>query len=63
MILTFSAVLVFGAAAAFLLKTRSLGFGAGLVAFLFGFFTASTGASEPIRAVVEACATALADIA
>lgn len=62
MILTISAVLLFGTAAAFLLRSHALGFGSGLIAFLFGFFTASTGASEPIRNVIEAIARAVADL-
>ena len=62
MILTLSAVLVFGLLVAVLLKTKSLGVGVGLAAFLFGFFTASTGAAKPIREVVAALAKALSDL-
>lgn len=61
--ITLSAVLLFGAAAAFLLRSRALGFGSGLVAFLFGFFTAATGAAGPIRDVVTSLARALGSIA
>ncbi|MFC8095250.1 hypothetical protein [Streptomyces sp. NPDC057301] len=62
MILNISAVLLFGAASAFAVKTRSAGGGAALVLFLFGFFTAGTGAYEPIHDVVQACADALSDL-
>ncbi|NEE12069.1 hypothetical protein G3M58_37140 [Streptomyces sp. SID7499] len=59
MILNISAVLLFGAASAFAVKTKSAGGGAALVLFLFGFFTAGTGAYEPIRNLVQASADAL----
>ncbi|MFF9772025.1 hypothetical protein ACF1GT_36655 [Streptomyces sp. NPDC014636] len=59
MILNISAVLLFGAASAFAVKTRSAGGGAALVLFLFGFFTAGTGAYEPIHNLVQASAEAL----
>ena len=59
MILNISAVLLFGAASAFAVRTRSAGGGAALVLFLFGFFTAGTGAYEPIHNLVQASADAL----
>lgn len=59
MILNISAVLLFGAASVFAVKTRSAGGGAALVLFLFGFFTAGTGAYEPIHNLVQASADAL----
>lgn len=59
MILNISAVLLFGAASALAVKTRSVGAGAALVLFLFGFFTAGTGAYEPIHNMVQASADAL----
>jgi hypothetical protein len=59
MILNISAVLLFGAASALAVKTRSAGGGAALVLFLFGFFTAGTGAYEPIHNLVQASAEAL----
>ncbi|MFE8013452.1 MULTISPECIES: hypothetical protein [Streptomyces] len=62
MILNISAVLLFGAASAFAVKTKSAGGGAALVLFMFGFFTAGTGAYEPIHNLVEAFAAALNDI-
>ncbi|WP_330348741.1 hypothetical protein [Streptomyces sp. NBC_00582] len=60
MILNISAVLLFGAASAFAVRTKSAGGGAALVLFMFGFFTAGTGAYEPIHNLVQASADALA---
>ncbi|MFF9116258.1 hypothetical protein ACF09Y_11750 [Streptomyces massasporeus] len=59
MILDISAVLLFGAASIFAVKTKSAGGGAALVLFLFGFFAAGTGAYEPIHNLVRASADAL----
>ncbi|AXE87538.1 MULTISPECIES: hypothetical protein [unclassified Streptomyces] len=59
MILNVSAVLLFGAASVFAVKTKSAGGGAALVLFLFGFFAAGTGAYEPIHNLVQASADAL----
>jgi curli biogenesis system outer membrane secretion channel CsgG len=59
MILSVSAVLLFGAASALAVKTKSAGGGAAIVLFLFGFFAAGTGAYEPIHNLVQASADAL----
>ncbi|MEU0894231.1 hypothetical protein CLM62_05495 [Streptomyces sp. SA15] len=59
MIFDISAVLLFGAASALAVKTKSAGGGAAIVLFLFGFFAAGTGAYEPIRDLVQASADAL----
>ncbi|MFJ8730331.1 hypothetical protein [Streptomyces bauhiniae] len=59
MVLDISAVLLFGAASAFAVRTRSANGGAALVLFLFGFFAAGTGAYEPIHNLVQASADAL----
>ena len=59
MIFDISAVLLFGAASVFAVKTKSAGGGAALVLFLFGFFAAGTGAYEPIHNLVQASAEAL----
>jgi hypothetical protein len=59
MVLNISAVLLFGAASALAVKTRSAGAGAAMVLFLFGFFVAGTGAYEPIHNLVQASADAL----
>lgn len=58
-----SAVLLFGAASAFAVKSKSSGAGAATVLFLFGFFAAGTGAYEPIANLVQSSATALSDLA
>ncbi|MFG6297056.1 MULTISPECIES: hypothetical protein [Streptomyces] len=62
MILNISAVLLFGAASAFAVRTKSAGGGAALVLFLFGFFAAGTGAYEPIHNLVQASTDALAEL-
>lgn len=59
MMLNLSAVLLFGAASFFAVKTKSAGGGAAIVLFLFGFFAAGTGAYEPIHNLVQASADAL----
>ncbi|MGW4905958.1 hypothetical protein [Streptomyces sp. NPDC004270] len=60
--LTISAVLLFGAASAFAIKTKSAGGFAATVLFLFGFFAAGTGAYEPIHNLVQAAADAAAQL-
>jgi hypothetical protein len=62
MTLNISAVLLFGAASVFAVKSKSAGGGAAIVLFLFGFFAAGTGAYDPIHNVVSACADALSDL-
>ncbi|MFE4961667.1 hypothetical protein [Streptomyces sp. NPDC056660] len=62
MALTISAVLLFGAASAFAVKTKSAGGFAATVLFLFGFFAAGTGAYEPIHNLVQASAAALTQL-
>ncbi|MGW0370747.1 hypothetical protein ACWDZW_17900 [Streptomyces coeruleorubidus] len=59
MMLNISAVLLFGAASVFAVKTKSAGGGAAIILFLFGFFAAGTGAYEPIHNLVQASADAL----
>ncbi|GHE36709.1 hypothetical protein GCM10018785_02940 [Streptomyces longispororuber] len=61
MILNISAVLLFGAASALAVRTRAAGGAAATALFLFGFFTAGTGAYEPIHNLVQAAADALAE--
>jgi hypothetical protein len=62
MMLNISAVLLFGAASFFAVKTKSAGGGAAIVLFLFGFFAAGTGAYEPIHNLVQASADALTSL-
>jgi curli biogenesis system outer membrane secretion channel CsgG len=61
-VLSISAVLLFGAASALAVKTKSAGGGAAVVLFLFGFFAAGTGAYEPIHNLVQASADAIAQL-
>ncbi|MFF4573663.1 hypothetical protein [Streptomyces sp. NPDC001410] len=58
MIVTLSAVALLGVLAFVLLRGRYVGPFSALVLFLFGFFTAGTGAAGPIRAVCRALAEA-----
>ncbi|MEW2317893.1 hypothetical protein [Streptomyces bauhiniae] len=62
MVLDISAVLLFGAASTFAVRTRSANAGAALALFLFGFFAAGTGAYEPIHNLVQASADALSTL-
>ncbi|GAQ73826.1 hypothetical protein [Streptomyces reticuliscabiei] len=62
MTVVFSAVLLFGIASVVAVKTRSAGFGAAVLLFLFGFFAAGTGAYEPIRDLVASFAHFAADL-
>jgi hypothetical protein len=61
-VITFSLVLFFGFVLALLLRVKALSFGAALVAMLFGFFLASTGANGPITQLTAAAITALSDL-
>ncbi|MDF3299982.1 hypothetical protein [Streptomyces tropicalis] len=54
MIVTLSAVALFGVLAFVLLRGRYVGPFSALVLFLFGFFTAGTGAAGPVRALCRA---------
>ncbi|MER7573036.1 hypothetical protein [Streptomyces sp. NPDC126514] len=60
MTLTVSTVLLFGIASVVAVKTRATGPGAAVLLFLFGFFTAGTGAHEPINDLVASFADFLA---
>jgi hypothetical protein len=62
MAVTVSAVLLFGIALFFLLRSKTLGVGAALIAVLFGFYLAQTGVATPIRHGVAAIATDLSRI-
>jgi hypothetical protein len=62
MVLSISAVLLFGAASIFAIKSRSTSFGAALVVFLFGFYVAATGAAQPINDVMTNLAHSLAQM-
>ncbi|WUD73802.1 hypothetical protein OG937_19965 [Streptomyces sp. NBC_00510] len=62
MALTVSAVLLLGIAAYFTVRTKAANGAAAVVLFLFGFFTAGTGAYDPIRNLCAALAASLADL-
>ncbi|MBC3986614.1 hypothetical protein H8N01_29550 [Streptomyces sp. AC536] len=62
MTLTISAVLLFGAVSFFAVKTKSTGAGAAVLLFLFGFFTAGTGAYGPIHDLVASFARFLSQL-
>ncbi|MFA3838625.1 hypothetical protein [Streptomyces aureus] len=54
MIVTLSAVALFGVLTAVLLRSRYVGPLSATAVFLFGFFVADTGASSAVRAVLRA---------
>ncbi|MER5952389.1 hypothetical protein [Streptomyces sp. NPDC001893] len=54
MLVTLSAVAFFGILTFALLRGRIVGPLAALAVFLFGFFTADTGAADAVRAVLRA---------
>jgi hypothetical protein len=62
-ILTISAVLVFGVASVFAIRAKSTSFGgAVVVVFLFGFYAAATGAAHPINQLMASVAQTLAQM-
>jgi len=62
MVITIPLVLLLAAALAALLRFKALGFGAAVVAALFGFYLAATDASDTVTQLVTAVTGALADI-
>jgi hypothetical protein len=62
MAVNLSAVLLFGAALLFMLRAKTLGFGAALVALLFGFYLARTGVAPLVSSAVNSVFTALSHI-
>ncbi|GAO08439.1 hypothetical protein TPA0598_04_00750 [Streptomyces lydicamycinicus] len=54
MAITVSLVVLFGLVMFFLLRSKTLGWGSAFVAVMFGFFLASTGASDPINQLTHA---------
>jgi hypothetical protein len=62
MTLTISAVLLFGIASVIAVKTKSTSASAASLLFLFGFFTAGTGAYGPIHDLVVSFARFLSDL-
>jgi hypothetical protein len=61
-ILSVSAVLLFGTGTALALRFKSTSFGAAVVVFLFGFYVAATGAATPINQFMASVAQTLADM-
>ncbi|MGW3735057.1 hypothetical protein [Streptomyces sp. NPDC005148] len=62
MALTVSMVALFGLVLFFLLRSKSLGYGAAFIAAGFGFFLASTGAAGPINELTTAVVEAIPDL-
>ncbi|MEV1085410.1 hypothetical protein AB0I98_45555 [Streptomyces sp. NPDC050211] len=62
MAVTVSLVALFGLVLFFLLRSKTLGYGAAFVAMMFGFYLASTGASEPMNELTAAVVDALGKI-
>ncbi|MGW3412441.1 hypothetical protein [Streptomyces sp. NPDC000888] len=60
MVITIPLVLLLAAALAALLRFKALGFGAAVVAALFGFYLAATDASDTVNQLVTAIANAFA---
>ncbi|WP_327355017.1 hypothetical protein [Streptomyces sp. NBC_01304] len=62
MFITLSAVALTGLWTAILIRSRHVGAFAGLGVFLFGFFTADTGAAAAIRTAIQALIDAARNI-
>ncbi|MFF1419350.1 hypothetical protein [Streptomyces sp. NPDC058280] len=63
MVLTVSALALLGLFLVLLLRFKSLGIGAALVAVLFGFYLARTGAADSVDQIMTALSDALRDFA
>ncbi|WP_030892628.1 hypothetical protein [Streptomyces sp. NRRL S-1868] len=61
--LTISAAVLFGILSIALIRARYAGLGASLILFLFGFFTADTGAAGAITNACRAIADVLTNVA
>ncbi|MGX1886256.1 hypothetical protein [Streptomyces sp. NPDC055287] len=62
MAITVSLVALFGLVLFFLLRSKSLGYGSAFVAMMFGFYLASTGASQPMNDLTTAVVEALGNL-
>ncbi|MGW7138789.1 hypothetical protein [Streptomyces xanthophaeus] len=62
MAVTLTLVALFGLILALLLRSRALGLGSALVAVLFGFYLASTGAAPAITEIVTSLINAIPDL-
>ena len=54
--------LAFGLALAFLLRAKTVGFGSAFIAVMFGFYLASTGASQPMNDLTTAVVNAIGNL-
>ncbi|MHC3428196.1 hypothetical protein [Streptomyces sp. DT18] len=62
MAITVSLVALFGLVLFFLLRSKTLGYGSAFIAIMFGFYLASTGASEPIKDLSTAVVAAIGNL-
>ncbi|WP_455361633.1 hypothetical protein [Streptomyces sp. SYSU K21746] len=62
MAITVSLVALFGLVLFFLLRSKTLGYGSAFIAVLFGFYLASTGASQPVNELTQAVLNAVRDL-
>ncbi|MFF1562037.1 hypothetical protein ACFVY1_00655 [Streptomyces sp. NPDC058293] len=62
MAITVSLVALFGLVLFFLLRSKTLGYGSGFVAMMFGFYLASTGASQPMNELTAAVVNAIGNL-
>ncbi|WP_329077539.1 hypothetical protein [Streptomyces niveus] len=63
MVLTMSALALLGLFLVLLLRFKSLGIGAAVVAVLFGFYLARTGAADSVDQIMTALSDAIRDFA
>ncbi|MEU0528057.1 hypothetical protein [Streptomyces niveus] len=63
MVLTMSALALLGLFLVLLLRFKSLGMGAAVVAVLFGFYLARTGAADSVDQIMTALSDAIRDFA
>jgi hypothetical protein len=61
-IVSLSAVALFGVASVFAVRTKAASLGGAAVLFLFGFYAAATGAAHPINQLMASIAHALAQL-
>ncbi|MGW2865011.1 hypothetical protein [Streptomyces sp. NPDC001205] len=62
MAVTVSLVFLFGLVLFFLLRSKSLGYGAAFIAVMFGFYLASTGAAGPVNQLSTAFVDAIRNL-
>ncbi|MDQ0941794.1 hypothetical protein [Streptomyces sp. V1I1] len=62
MAITVSLVALFGLVLFFLLRSKTLGYGAAFIAVMFGFYLASTGAAQPVNDLTTAVVNAIGDL-